>query len=98
MTTNNAKDVAGLTAKMNRLREELSAVESSLESALRQRRDSPVDYIGKLIYANKTTHGSYGYEYGDYGDTERARAQKVIDAAGGDLDIAERFVTEFHIR
>lgn len=90
--------VTELTSKVNHLRDDLRTTESALEDALKLRRDDPVDYIGRHIYANKTATGSYGYEYGDYGDAERKRAQEVIDAAGGDLTIAERFVTEFHIR
>ncbi len=95
MSTHNARELA---AKVSDLRTQLESAEKELVTAVSTRQNDPVDYIGKLIYANKTASGTYGYEYGNYGDTERARAQKVIDAAGGDLDIAERFVTEFHIR
>lgn len=95
MSTNNARELA---AKVSDLRTQLESAEKELVTAVSTRQNDPVDYIGKLIYANKTASGTYGYEYGNYGDTERARAQKVIDAAGGDLDIAERFVNEFHIR
>ncbi len=87
-----------LSARVSDLRTQLESAEKELVTAVSTRQNDSVDYIGKLIYANKTATGSYGYQYGEYGDTERERAQKVIDAAGGDLDIAERFVTEFNIR
>jgi len=95
MTTKTASE---LTSTVADLQAKLDAAKTELEEALTARRENPLDYIGKLIYANRSTHGSYGYEYGDYGDDERRRAQQVLDAAGGDLNIAERFVTEFHIR
>lgn len=93
------ENVAALTDKVNQLRDELRTVESVLEEALKLRRDDPVNYIGRLIYANKVSGGgTFGYDYGTYGDTERERAQKVIDVAGGDLTIAENIVAAFHIR
>lgn len=93
------KNVAALTDKVNQLRDELRTVEWALEEALKLRRDDPVNYIGQLIYANKVSNGGvFGYDYGTYGDTERERAQKVIDVAGGDLTIAENIVATFHIR
>lgn len=97
--TMSGKSIASLTEELDKLREDTRTVELERDDALKLRRDNPVDYIGRLIYANNMTGGgTYGYEYGDYGDAERDRAQKVIDAAGGDVEIAERFVTQFHIR
>lgn len=92
------KSVNDLTNEVSDLRSKLASAERELEDAMKSRRDNPAEYIGKLIYANKVSNGSYGYEYGNFGDTEITRAQEVIDAAGGDLLIAERFVTQFHIR
>lgn len=97
--TMSGKSTTALTDTVADLQSKLEAAKTALDEALTSRRDSPVDYIGKLIYDNKMSGGgTYGYDYGNYGDTERKRAQEVIDAAGGDLDIAERFVTQFHIR
>ena len=100
MSVKNTESVAALTDKMNQLRDELLAVESRLMEATNLRREDPVGDLARIIYLNtvSSSAGGFGYTYGDSpSDTDRARAQKAIAAAGGDMDIAERFIVEFSL-
>lgn len=83
--------VADLQAQLDAAKEELRVAEDTKES-------DPVVYLARLVYANAQVYGSYGYEYGNFGDTEIKRAQQVLDIVGGDVTIAERVITELHIR
>ena len=83
--------VAELQAQLNAAQEELRVAEATKDS-------DPLMYLAKLVYTNAQVHGSYGYTYGEFGDTEIKRAQQVLDIAGGDVGIAERIITELHIR
>lgn len=82
--------VAELQAQLDAAKEELRVAEATKES-------DPVNYLARLVYANKQVYGVYGYEYGDFGATELKRAQEILDITNGDVGIAERVITKLHI-
>lgn len=92
------KDTGTLTAEVSRLREELAAAEKELEEAEATKESDPLTYLAKLIHENKKRGGAYGYDYSEFGKSEKDRAEKVALAAKGDVDIAEAFIREFNIR
>lgn len=91
-------NVDTLKTRVEKLRDDLRAAESELESAESLKKNDPITYLGKLIYANKVSGGSYGYDYGSFGETELKRAKEVLDTATGYLHIAEAFIVKFNIR
>lgn len=92
------KDTGTLASEVGRLRDELVAAEQALEEATAAKASDPLIYLAKLVYENKKHGGSFGYEYGEFGKSEKDRAQKVLFTARGDVDIAETFIREFNIR
>lgn len=70
-----------------------------LEEARTIRARNPVEYLGRLVYENKRGGGgTYGYEYGDYGKSEKDRAQEVLDIVGGNIDTAERVIVKLRVK
>lgn len=92
------KDTGTLASEVGRLRDELVAAEQALEEATATKASDPLTYLAKLIYENKKRGGTFGYEYGEFGKSEKDRAEKVLLTARGDVDIAEAFIREFNIR
>lgn len=91
-------NVSGLKNRVEQLRAELEAAETQLSNAQATKEGDPIVYLGQLIYANKQRGGSFGYDYGSFGDSEIKRAREVLDTANGDIDIAEAFIVKFNIR
>lgn len=92
------KPINDLEAEANDLRAKLTTVTAALEQSMQLRRDDPVEYLARLVYANQQVGGTYGYEYGDLGERERVRAQEVLAICKGDLDIAESVITKLRVR
>lgn len=92
------KDIETLGNREAELLNELNEVRAEKAMAENLREIDPVKYIAQLVYADKRSGGTYGYEYGDFGDSEIRRATEIIDAANGDVGVAENFVRKFRIR
>lgn len=86
-----------LSAEVQKLREQLTEAEENLRIAQELKETDPVRYLAKLIYANETSQGTYGYEYGQFGDRELQRAKEVLDTVEGYVGIAEAVIIKFHI-
>lgn len=68
----------------------------AVQKEMRELRDNDFrEYLASLIYAKEMRGGSYGYTYGEFGDTERRKADKVIEVAQGNPVIAENIVREY---
>ncbi|TXH10555.1 MAG: hypothetical protein E6R04_05035 [Spirochaetes bacterium] len=90
---------------LNELIQNLATAETDVEKLRNQiaeaqsKRDAdPVEYLARLVYDNKKVYGSYGYDYSDFGESERQCAQEVLDVVDGYVDIAEKVIVRFRIK
>lgn len=90
--------IAANKEKAAQLQAELDKTLIEIANQDNLRESDPVEYLGRLVFANKVRGGSYGYDYSTYGMAEWERAAKVLDTVNGDVDIAAAVITEFNIR
>lgn len=90
--------IAANKEKAAQLQAELDKTLIEIEKQEDLRKNDPIDYLGRLVLANKVRSGSYGYDYSEYGESERERAAKVLEVVKGYVDIAADVITTFHIR
>ena len=90
--------IESMHARVRKMEEDLADARAELNASVSMRESDPLKYLGNLVYGNKRCGGTYGYEYTDLGKAEFDRAQEVLDACKGDVEIAETVIVKFHIR
>lgn len=91
-------DIATLKTREEKLLAEIEKVRAERGKLENLRESDPRQYIARLVYENKRNGGTYGYQYGEFGTGEYETADKVIETANGDIDVAAAFVTKFFIK
>lgn len=74
-----------LEALVSDLRAQLEDAESRLSEASARRDSDPVEYLGRIFFANTYSCGSPRV----YGENELQRARKLLEISDGDVIMAE---------